>query len=208
MTETSRRAAGVPNLSTLLQLVEDARDLIGPDPDALNYGDGNRKEAADDWLSRSRTALLQTAAERPQPAPAPLVMRAGHTLSRESPVTGGLVTLYEVTPDGRPDICVGATFAATAGMIVRAVNAVAEYENAIGWQTSCLNCARLLDSGNIDRERTERAEEKLAEYENAGQVAVSREDLRALLSLVWDIANTGYMSGPVFSRLSAAAGES
>ena len=40
--------------------------------------------------------------------------------------------------------------------------ALAELENAVTWNTSCLSCARLLDSSIAEHERAERAEEKLA----------------------------------------------
>lgn len=39
---------------------------------------------------------------------------------------------------------------------------LAELENAIGWNTSCTSCARVLDSSIRETERAERAEEKLA----------------------------------------------
>lgn len=56
---------------------------------------------------------------------------------------------------------------------------LAEYENAITWGTSCLSCARILDSAYAETVRAERAEAKLsriregmanflAEYGNSG----------------------------------------
>jgi hypothetical protein len=36
------------------------------------------------------------------------------------------------------------------------------YENAIDWHTTCLNCARLLESGYADLARAEKAEADLA----------------------------------------------
>jgi hypothetical protein len=40
---------------------------------------------------------------------------------------------------------------------------IADYENRITWDTTCGNCARLLDSSIRDYERAERAEAELAE---------------------------------------------
>jgi hypothetical protein len=40
----------------------------------------------------------------------------------------------------------------------REMDALAEYENAITWLTTCLACARVLDSGIRETERAERAE--------------------------------------------------
>jgi hypothetical protein len=39
---------------------------------------------------------------------------------------------------------------------------IAEYENAITWETSCTSCATVLDSSIKDHDRAERAEAKLA----------------------------------------------
>jgi hypothetical protein len=40
---------------------------------------------------------------------------------------------------------------------------IAEYENAITWDTTCLNCSQLLDRSIFDHERAERAEAALRE---------------------------------------------
>jgi hypothetical protein len=39
---------------------------------------------------------------------------------------------------------------------------LAEFENAIGWSTSCLSCSRVLDSAYTETMRREKAEAKLA----------------------------------------------
>jgi predicted HAD superfamily Cof-like phosphohydrolase len=92
------------------------------------------------------------------PVAAPLVMRTGKTLSQESPLTGGLVTIYRLTPEGQPDVCIGSCPPAEADRIVDAVNRCAELENMIGWTASCSNCAELMDAATAERERAERAE--------------------------------------------------
>ncbi len=52
---------------------------------------------------------------------------------------------------------------------------VAEYENAIGWGTSCTACARVLDSAVSETFRREEAERKLA-----GAAAAARKRIREL----------------------------
>lgn len=69
---------------------------------------------------------------------------------------------------------------------------IADYENAINWNTSCLACSRTLDASIADYERAERAEEaaaakdqRIAELEaqalEPGQVAVTTAFLRVAL---------------------------
>lgn len=69
---------------------------------------------------------------------------------------------------------------------------IADYENAINWNTSCLACSRTLDASIADYERAERAEEaaaakdqRIAELEaralEPGQVAVTTAFLRVTL---------------------------
>jgi hypothetical protein len=96
-------------------------DWVANDPEA-----GNRPWAI---TAREHAEGYEPAGEPTSPVAANLtsgsagtVMRTGRTLSKESPVTGGLVTLYRVTAGDGPDVCVGAVPAAEADMIVRAVN--------------------------------------------------------------------------------------
>ena len=44
---------------------------------------------------------------------------------------------------------------------------LAEYENAIGWHTSCTSCARVLDSAYAETVRREAAEARLAAIRDA-----------------------------------------
>jgi hypothetical protein len=57
---------------------------------------------------------------------------------------------------------------------------LAELENAITWGTSCTSCARVLDSANVERERAERADEKLIDVVALiGQFEREAEEMRA-----------------------------
>lgn len=47
---------------------------------------------------------------------------------------------------------------------------IARYENAITWETSCLSCARVLDSAAAETERAEYAAEGDAQDECADEV--------------------------------------
>ena len=174
----------------------------------------------------------QDRAERKKPQGP--IMRTGRTLRKESPFTGGLVTLYRVTPGDGPDVCVGAVPAAEADMIVPAVN---EYFARFDGERVAVLRQALWDcwgaaGGDRDGERdcpppgvlapdvhvraVEAVRELRRDYDAEIQVtfaggtptgsSVSREDLTAILSLVRGTANTAYVAGPVFGRLSAAAG--
>lgn len=129
--------------------------------------------------------------DKTPPAAAPLIMRTGKTLSQQSPFTGGLVTIYRLTPEGQPDVCVGSCPPAEADRIVDAVN-----------RAGLLAAQR--DAARAELAEANRA---LTELMPAGKVTVDREDLRMIL----DVAPTyaGQDTFPVLkeahARLSAAA---
>ncbi|MFF8590006.1 hypothetical protein ACF061_00960 [Streptomyces sp. NPDC015220] len=56
----------------------------------------------------------------------------------------------------------------------RELDALAEYENAINWMTTCTSCARVLDASIRELERAERAEAALAEALSGKRSATSR----------------------------------
>jgi hypothetical protein len=110
-------------------------------------------------------------AEGDSPQLAGTVMRVGHTPKP---------TLYRVTPGANrmADVRIGTVNTPElADLIVRAVNAEA---NALLWGTSCTSCARILDSANMERERAERADEKLIDVVALiGQFEREAEEMRA-----------------------------
>lgn len=126
------------------------------------------------------------------PVAAPLIMRTGKTLSQESPFTGGLVTIYRLTPEGQPDVCVGSCPPAEADRIVDAVN-----------RAGLLAAQR--DAARAELAEANRA---LTELMPVGKVTVDREDLRAAAKIVasesWTDANAEL--GALADRLRAAAG--
>ena len=61
--------------------------------------------------------------------------------------------------------------------VARAEAKVAEYENAITWDTSCLSCAAVLDSSIKETERAETAERRRDQAEN--RAALYREQVRS-----------------------------
>ncbi|GGU84398.1 hypothetical protein GCM10010275_19310 [Streptomyces litmocidini] len=83
----------------------------------------------------------------------------------------------------------------------RELDAFAEYENTINWMTTCLSCARVLDSLIRETERAEWAEAELAE--NAGilqalrrqrdQAEAERDALKGHLQYLLDRDNHGHL---------------
>jgi chromosome segregation ATPase len=67
---------------------------------------------------------------------------------------------------------------------VAAEQKVAEYENAITWDTSCLNCSQLLDRSIFDHERAQRAEAAVAKVHEVvdGKAGGFAQSVRAALA--------------------------
>lgn len=56
---------------------------------------------------------------------------------------------------------------------------ILEYENALNWETSCLNCAKLLDASYAETVRAEQAEAQLAQVRADAQAHVQEWQDRA-----------------------------
>lgn len=140
--------------------------------DQARYAQGAAQAAAE--LARQRATGLPQDTETPSPVSRDGVEASEGTRSREA--LGALVrkawtewateqpgpkpswlTPWEELDEGQREVgmrigeAVAAATAATA----------AKYDNAINWQTSCLNCATLLDSCYAETCRREQAEEKV-----------------------------------------------
>ena len=71
----------------------------------------------------------------------------------------------DLTPVGTPQERIDGLARALAkatGIIAERDRRIADYENAISWNTSCTSCAAVLDSSIRDHDRAERAEGMLA----------------------------------------------
>ncbi len=71
----------------------------------------------------------------------------------------------------------------------RAEARLAELENAVTWETSCLSCSRVLDASAAERERAERAEAerdaaRSAAASDRGRAKAAEADLAALRSVL------------------------
>jgi NTP pyrophosphatase (non-canonical NTP hydrolase) len=64
-------------------------------------------------------------------------------------------------------------------------DALAEYENAITWNTTCVSCAKLLDAAYAETIRAENAERVLADYCLVGTEPSDREALGRLVRDIW-----------------------
>lgn len=77
---------------------------------------------------------------------------------------------------------------------------IADYENRITWDTTCGNCARLLDASIKDFERAERAENRFAEVEAA------RDQILAALHVALRHADGTLTNVPAGQRAEELAG--